>query len=109
MKNNPLEKQIEREVCKYAESLGWWQSKFSSPNTQGVPDRIFLRKPLVHGKPVDLVLFIEFKRLGGKLSPSQKLCIPEMVRAGALVYIVDRISQGKELFDFYESEIRNSK
>jgi hypothetical protein len=43
MKNdNPLEKVIEKTVCKYAESKGCVQFKFVSVNNRGVPDRIII-------------------------------------------------------------------
>ena len=48
------ESTIEKEVCKYAESLGWLQYKFLSPNVRGIRDRMFMRG--------GMGFFIEFKK-----------------------------------------------
>ena len=60
-----LEKQIEAAVCKYAESQGFLQFKFSSPGHWAVPDRIFFGD-------LNCVFLIEFKRQGGKPTAAQE-------------------------------------
>lgn len=69
-----LEKDIERAACEWARSQGWLVYKFTSPNRRSVPDRLFLRD----GK----VVFIEFKRPGGKLTPMQEREIRKLQQAG---------------------------
>jgi hypothetical protein len=61
-----LEKLTERWVCRKATELGIPSVKFVSPGDTGWPDRMFI---LFGGK----CLFIEFKRVGGKLTPKQML------------------------------------
>jgi hypothetical protein len=59
-----LEKDIERKACEWAKSQGWLVYKFTSPNRRSVPDRLFIRE----GR----VVFIEFKRPGGRLTEMQR-------------------------------------
>jgi hypothetical protein len=61
-----LEKLIERWVCKKATELGVPSAKFTSPGDTGWPDRMFI---LFNGR----CLFVEFKRVGGKLTAKQIL------------------------------------
>lgn len=87
-RTDPLESTIERAVCKYAESKGLLQYKFTSPGKRSVPDRMFLT-------PWGEIFFIEFKRLGEKPTPSQ-LREHEKLRAhGYDVYVIDNINEGK--------------
>ncbi len=85
------ESKIERAVCRYAESAGWWQRKFVSPGHRGVPDRIFIR--------TGRVLFIEFKALGKPLQSWQVREIRRIRASGATVYVVDNIETGMRLID----------
>jgi hypothetical protein len=92
MSANPVEKEIEKKVCKYAESKGILQYKFVSPAHRGVPDRVFIM-------PNGSVFFIEFKRLGEKPTPGQLREHERMRKNDALVWIIDNIEDGKSLID----------
>ena len=84
------EKQIEKKVCEYAESLGWLQYKFKSANHKGVPDRIFMRG----GE----VLFIEFKGTGKYPTKLQCKIRDDIEEKGIDVFIIDSVQDGKEIF-----------
>jgi hypothetical protein len=93
MKNdNPLEKVIEKTVCKYAESKGCIHYKFLSDNCRGVPDRIIIT---LAGD----VLFVEFKRKGKKLTPLQKVHRDKIQNNMGMYYMVDSIEDGKYMVD----------
>lgn len=79
--------EIERPACDFAETRGWWESKFVSTNKRGVPDRIFIRR----GR----VVFIEFKRPGEDATPQQQKRHREMRAHGAEVHVVDSLSEAK--------------
>ena len=88
------ERTIEEGVKKHGRRTGWWVSKFSSPATRGVPDDIFIKD----GK----ILFIEFKAPGKKPTKLQASIHRKMEKAGASVYIIDDIGDGKRLLDFHD-------
>ena len=93
MKNdNPLEKVIEKTVCKYAESKGCIQYKFVSVNNRGVPDRIIIT-------PSGEVLFVEFKRKGKKLTPLQEVHRRRIMGNWGLYRMIDDIEKGKQFID----------
>ena len=83
------ESRIEKEVCKFAKSKGIHSRKFTSPGHKGVPDRLFFG-------PCG-VFFIEFKKKGGKLSPSQVREITLMRSEGCRVFVIDSIGDGEML------------
>lgn len=85
---------VETKVSAYAKSLGWLGFKFTSPGRAGVPDRLYIRQG-VH-------IFVEFKAPGGQLRRLQEVTINKMRNAGASVYVVSTIADGKELFDAYQ-------
>ena len=87
-----LEKQIEAAVCKYAESKGFLQYKFSSPAHFGVPDRIFFGD-------LGFVFLIEFKREGEKPTPAQKREAGRLTNLNHRVYLIDNVEAGKEIID----------
>jgi hypothetical protein len=87
-----LEKHIEAAVCRYAESKGFVQYKFSSPAHLGVPDRIFFGD-------LNCVFLIEFKRQGGKLTPAQEREAQRLKALAHRVYLVDDVEFGKEVID----------
>jgi len=74
-----LEKDIEKRAVKAAQAAGWRSYKFSSPAHRGVPDRIFIR--------AGRVVFIEFKRKGGRVSKLQEREINTMREYGAEVHV----------------------
>lgn len=90
--NNPLEKDIESAVCKYARELGMLEYKFTSPARRHVPDRIFL----YGGK----TFFIEFKRKGEKPTKAQAIEHAKMRERGAVVFVVDNVEDGKGVINF---------
>ena len=92
VEKDPLEKEIEKKVCKYAESKGILQYKFVSPVHRGVPDRLFII-------PNGAIFFIEFKRKGEKTTPGQAREHARMRRNNALVWVIDNVEDGKLLID----------
>ena len=92
MNNDPLEKDIELAVCKYAKDVGMLAYKFTSPNRAAVPDRIFI-------VPGGRVFFIEFKRKGKEPTPQQHREHERLMSKGVDVYVIDNILDGKELID----------
>lgn len=78
-----LEKTIEKNCVKWAESKGWLSYKFVSPSNRGVPDRIFLR----NGKTV----FVEFKKPGGETSALQVRQIEKIKSYDFKVFIIDNL------------------
>lgn len=81
------ESDIEKKACEFAISRGWWVAKFVSPNKNGVPDRIFIRR----GR----VIFIEFKREKETPRKLQELRHREMRDHGAEVFTVDNLEDAK--------------
>jgi hypothetical protein len=99
MKNpDPLEKDIEAAVCKYAKSLGMLCYKFTSPSRRSVPDRIFFT-------PQGICFMIEFKRAGGKPTPAQQVEIAKLRSQGVTVYIVDTVAFGKRVVGIEKERI----
>lgn len=89
MASKPLESEIERKICDYAERRGWWVGKFVSPGQTGVPDRLFIRR----GR----VIFLEIKRPGEKPTEKQYSKHREMRNYGAEVYWVDNLDDAKAI------------
>ena len=87
-RHDPLESTIEQKVCKYAESLGYKQWKFTSPTRASVPDRILL-------SPDGVVVFIEFKRKGKKPTPAQLKEHEDIAANNGLVFVADNVVVGK--------------
>lgn len=87
-----LEKDIEREVCKYAEGKGLLQYKFSSPAHAGVPDRLFI---VGAGR----VFFIEFKSEGREPTPLQEREAGRITSHGVNCYLIDNVEDGKNVIE----------
>lgn len=87
-----LEKDIERAVCKYAESRGMLQYKFTSPARAAVPDRMFI-------VPSGVVFFIEFKAPGKKATPQQSREHTRLNSQGCRVFVIDDVEKGKRMVD----------
>lgn len=92
-----LESQIEKEVCKYANDLGYLTYKFVSPNNRGVPDRIFMK----NGR----CFFIEFKQKDKKPTKIQEKTILKMKSYKMLCFIVDSVERGKVVISSIESSL----
>ena len=86
-----LEKKIENLVWHYAESKGVMQRKFVSPAHIGVPDRLFIYR--------GITFFIEFKQSGKTMTPAQLRESLAIRKAGAAVFTVDDVTEGKMLID----------
>jgi hypothetical protein len=87
-----LEKEIEAKVCAYAEEKGFVHYKFTSPAHFGVPDRIFFGD-------MGTVFLIEFKREGGKSTPTQDREALRLSRLNHRVYLVDTVEKGIDIID----------
>lgn len=85
------ERDIERYLNKKVKELGGLSWKFTSPGTDGVPDRIVIYK--------GNVLFAELKRKNGKPSPIQETIAAKLKRQGIRVWF---IYSKKEVDQFIE-------
>lgn len=86
-----MESSIERYFVKKAKENGAWTPKFTSPGTNGVPDRIVFRAD-------GGVEFVELKKPGEELRPDQKAVIRKMGNTyGQTVTVIDN----KEAVDEY--------
>lgn len=92
MNPNPLEKEIEKHVVARAIRLGCYVKKFTSPSSRSVPDRLFIT-------PEGVVFFIEFKRLGEKLTPAQAVEIEKIRTKKVKVFVVDNVQDGKNVVE----------
>ena len=72
---------VERYFKKRCEAEGFLCYKFTSPGTDGVPDRVIIG----HG----LTLFVELKAPGEKPRKLQVHTFEEMRKHGARVYVID--------------------
>ncbi len=88
------ESKIEKEVIKYAETLGWLVYKFTSPGLRGVPDRLFLKN--------GTAIFIEFKATNKHPSRIQVKRMQEIMKAGFRVHYINTIEKGIALFNHME-------
>ena len=76
-----LESQLESRLVQGVKALDGKAYKFTSPGNAGVPDRLVVL-------PGGVVMFVELKADGGRLSPCQLLQIDVLRRLGADVYEV---------------------
>jgi hypothetical protein len=90
----PVEREsnIERRWCERARRHGFLTYKFVSPQRRGVPDQLVIC-------PGGHVVFIEFKRPSGKLTPLQTAQIRKLLDQGCEVHVVYSHDQGDQLFD----------
>ena len=94
-KDKPLlERDIEATVCRYATARGWYVRKFSSPNHRSVPDRVFIA-------PSGKVLWIEFKRPGGKLTEAQTREAEKLRAVKQTCLMIDTVQDGKAMVDWF--------
>jgi hypothetical protein len=82
-----LEKELEKQACKIAVELGAFTFKFASPNQRGVPDRIFIG--------TKGVIFVEFKRPGGKLRKLQEFIIKRINKysQNEIAFVCDNLDE----------------
>ena len=94
--SNPLEKDIEKECCAHARSLGIAALKLALIGLRGFPDRTLL-------VPQGKVIFVEFKRDSNcKLSPSQEKYKELLERLGFKYYVVYSLEQFKDILWIYQ-------
>lgn len=74
---------IERICRRMALAAGWLCWKIEGVGVRGVPDRVMMRG--------GAVIFVEFKRPGGVLSPHQVMRLAELARAGVRAHVVDSV------------------
>ena len=91
----PREKEIEERARRWAQSQGWYCRKWSSPSVAGVPDRIFIQ--------AGVVVFIEMKRPGGRLTARQEREIRELQRHGAVAEVAYSVDDVKAILGRYEN------
>jgi hypothetical protein len=89
MKN---EAQIEAAACRWAIDNGWLSYKFTSPARRSVPDRMFIKE--------SRVVFVEFKRPGGKLTEGQEREIKRLQDAWAEVHVCWSVQEAKEVLQY---------
>jgi hypothetical protein len=84
------ERDIEQKLVKSVESAGGKAWKFTSPGTDGVPDRILLL-------PSGRIFFAELKAPGRKLRPLQKRRKIQLEHLGFTVFVIDSPEQIDEV------------
>ncbi len=80
-----LENEIEKHLKKEIEKIKGKAYKFSSPQNNGVPDRIVLYKSSCY--------FIELKREGEVLRPLQRVVKKRFSKLGFKVYVIDSVKK----------------
>ncbi len=92
-----LEKTVEKHLVEGVKKLGGLCYKFTSPGTQGVPDRLIITA-------LGRVIFVELKTDKGILSKIQKYVISQMLLRHADVRVIYGLEQVKELLAEIECE-----
>jgi hypothetical protein len=77
-----MEKNLERKLVKAVKAAGGFAPKFTSPGTDGMPDRILLF-------PGGKLAFVEVKRHGQKPTHLQAARHGMLRRLGFTVYVLD--------------------
>lgn len=85
-----LEKQIEAKCVRWAKARGTKSYKLQGPGNRSAPDRLFI---LPNGR----VVFIEFKRPGGRTTALQAEEHLQLTALGHAVRIVDNFETFKEI------------
>lgn len=83
------EASIERVVTRFAEDIGLYTRKFTSPGTRDVPDRIYQ-----YG---EWVFFLEFKAQGKRPSDGQQEEISAIRRTGGLATWASSVGGAKAM------------
>jgi hypothetical protein len=96
MSKTTLESKIEQDFVDYAESLGCRALKLRIDGQRGFPDRTVLT-------PVG-VLFLEFKRPGGRTHVQQRGWIFRLHEMGFVADIVDNYSDAVDLLHHFIAE-----
>ena len=93
------EKMIESRLVKKVQSRGGLCWKFTSPGTDGVPDRIVLM-------PGGKIAFVEVKAPGEKMRALQIRRKQQLERVGFSVYCLDSLEQIRPILDEVGGEHR---
>lgn len=93
------ERDIEQKLVKAVEHAGGKAWKFTSPGTDGVPDRILLF-------PGGRIAFAELKAPGRKLRPLQERRKVQLAALGFTVFVIDKTDQIPAVIAAMESEDR---
>lgn len=94
MRESSIEHRLKVEV----ERLGGKCLKFVSPGVVGVPDRIVLL-------PGGLIIFVELKASGKKMSPIQEYRAKELRKLGFRVECIDSVEKIQEFIEVIINEI----
>ena len=94
-----LEKTIERHLVNGVKKLGGLCYRFTSPSTQGVPDRIIIT---AQGR----IIFAELKTDKGMLSKIQQYTINQMLLRHVDVRVLYGLEQVKELLAEIGDEVQ---
>lgn len=86
------EKTLERKLVRAVKATGGIAPKFTSPGTDGMPDRLVLL-------PLGRIAFVEVKRHGEKPRPLQEARHGMLRRLGFKVYVLDDEGQIGEILD----------
>jgi hypothetical protein len=87
-----MEKHLERKLIKAVKAAGGIAPKFTSPGTDGMPDRILLF-------PGGRLAFVEVKRHGQKPTPLQMARHGMLRKLGFLVYVLDDETQINQILE----------
>ena len=94
-----LESDIERYLVRRVKDAGGRAYKFVSPTNRGVSDRLIVL-------PGGRVWFVEVKKIGGRLSPLQRI-FAEEIKALGCNYAV--LWSKEDVHDFVEARTRESR
>ena len=87
-----LEKQIEERVGTYAKEQGFLVYKFTSPQRQAVPDRLYIN-------PRGFMFFVEMKRSGQVPTPAQAREHERLRNQGVMGFVIDDVDKGRAMVD----------
>jgi len=87
-----MEKHLEQKLVKAVKAAGGIAPKFTSPGTDGMPDRILLF-------PGGKLAFVEVKRHGQKPTPLQMARHGLLRKLGFLVYVLDDETQINQILE----------
>jgi hypothetical protein len=90
MRSGLIEAGIEIPVVYYAEARGCMVLKLNVTGRKGWPDRLFI----AHDKRI---MFVEFKRPGGKPRKLQAHILKQLTENGHRVEVIDNVEAGKKL------------
>jgi hypothetical protein len=88
-----MESYLQGKMMKTAKADGWVGFKVGAIGRRGFPDLLFIRD--------GVVLFVEVKQPGGRLSGWQKRVIAIMTAAGANVHVVKSETEFENVLGLY--------